>query len=54
MSAGHGIDQDIAIWSTQQRGLMSRGYRDDYMPYQERRIRYFHENIDRYLEMDPL
>jgi phenylpropionate dioxygenase-like ring-hydroxylating dioxygenase large terminal subunit len=54
VSAGHGIDQDIAIWSTQQRGLMSRGYRDDYMPYQERRIRYFHENIDRYLDMDPM
>jgi hypothetical protein len=23
-------------------------------PYQERRIRYFHDNIDRYLALEPL
>ena len=49
ISCGHGIDQDVAIWSSQQKGLSSRGYRGEYMPYQERRIRFFHENIDRYL-----
>ena len=49
ISCGHGIDQDIAIWSSQQQGLNSRGYRGEYMPYQERRVRFFHENIDRYL-----
>ena len=49
ISCGHGIDQDVAIWSSQQRGLASRGYKGEYMPHQERRIRFFHENIDRYL-----
>lgn len=54
VSCGPGIDQDVAIWTSQQRGLSSRGYRDDYMPYQERRVRYFHDTIDRHLEMGPL
>ena len=27
ISCGHGIDQDVAIWSSQQRGLASRGYK---------------------------
>ena len=54
ISCGPGIDQDVAIWSTQQRGLMSRGYRGEYMPHQERRIKYFHDNIDRYLAKGPL
>jgi len=54
VSCGAGIDQDVAIWDTQQAGLRSRGYRDDYMPRQERRIKYFHDNIDRYLAMGPL
>ena len=49
ISCGHGIDQDVAIWSSQQQGLSSRGYRGEYIPHQERRIRFFHENIDRYL-----
>jgi phenylpropionate dioxygenase-like ring-hydroxylating dioxygenase large terminal subunit len=54
VSCGPGIDQDVAIWSSQQQGLRSRGYRDDYMPLQERRIRYFHDNIDGYLARGPL
>jgi phenylpropionate dioxygenase-like ring-hydroxylating dioxygenase large terminal subunit len=49
VSCGPGIDQDVAIWNTQQKGLSSRGYRGDYMPEQERRIRFFHDNIDRYI-----
>ena len=49
ISCGHGIDQDVAIWSSQQQGLNSRGYRGEYIPHQERRIRFFHENIDRYI-----
>ena len=53
VSCGPGIDQDVAIWTTQQQGLRSRGYRGDYMPDQERRIKYFHDNIDRYLAMGP-
>ncbi len=53
VSCGPGIDQDLAIWTSQQQGLRSRGYLGDYMPTQERRIRYFHDNIDRYLAMGP-
>jgi len=53
VSCGPGIDQDVAIWTTQQQGLRSRGYRGDYMPYQERRIKYFHDNIDAYLAKGP-
>lgn len=49
VSCGPGIDQDVTIWYTQQAGLRSRGYRGEYLPWQERRIRYFHDNIDRYL-----
>ncbi|MDX2381322.1 MAG: aromatic ring-hydroxylating dioxygenase subunit alpha [Acidimicrobiia bacterium] len=54
VSCGPGIDQDVAIWSTQQQGLRSRGYRGEYLPRQERRIAYFHDNIDRYLAKGPL
>jgi phenylpropionate dioxygenase-like ring-hydroxylating dioxygenase large terminal subunit len=49
VSCGPGIDQDVAIWSTQQAGLRSRGFRGGYLPTQERRIRFFHDNIDGYL-----
>jgi phenylpropionate dioxygenase-like ring-hydroxylating dioxygenase large terminal subunit len=49
VSCGPGIDQDVTIWYTQQAGLRSRGYRGEYIPWQERRIRYFHDTIDRYL-----
>ncbi len=50
VSCGPAIDQDVSIWSTQQQGLRSRGYRGDYMPNQERRIRFFHGVLDQYLE----
>lgn len=53
VSCGPGIDQDVAIWTTQHKGLRSRGYRGEYLPTQERRIRFFHENIDTYLDMPP-
>jgi len=53
ISCGPGIDQDVAIWSTQQQGLMSRGFKGEFMPWQERRIKFFHDNIDRYLAMGP-
>jgi hypothetical protein len=53
VSCGPGIDQDVAIWQSQQKGLMSRGYRGDHLAHQERRIRFFHDNIDRYLAMGP-
>ena len=49
IDVGSGIEEDVAIWQSQQKGLSSRGYIGDYMPAQENRIRFFHENIDRYL-----
>jgi hypothetical protein len=49
VDVGPGISEDVAIWTSQQKGLSSRGYVGDYMPSQENRIRYFHENIDKYL-----
>ena len=52
ISTGPVIDQDVSIWNTQQRGLKSRGYKGDYLPGQEHRVRFFHENVDRYLEAD--
>ena len=54
VSCGHGIDQDVAIWNSQHAGLRSRGYGGEYMPNQERRIKYYHDNLNRYLAMDPL
>ncbi len=49
VSAGPAIDQDVAIWSGQQRGLHSRGYRRDYLAGQENRMRYFHEVLESWL-----
>jgi phenylpropionate dioxygenase-like ring-hydroxylating dioxygenase large terminal subunit len=49
ISCGPGIDQDVAVWTSQQRGLGSRGYRGGYLADQERRVRFLHDEIDRYL-----
>ena len=49
VSAGPAIDQDVAIWSGQQIGLHSRGYRRDFLAGQENRLRYFHETLERWL-----
>ena len=54
VSCGPGIDQDVAIWKTQQQGLRSRGFRGEYMPWQERRVKFFHDNIDRHLAQGPV
>ena len=54
VSCGPGIDQDVAIWNSQQQGLRSRGYRGEYLPQQERRIKFFHDQINRHLAMGPL
>ena len=54
VSCGPGIDQDLAIWTSQHAGLRSQGYRGEYLSWQERRIRYFHDNIDRHLALAPL
>ena len=49
VSCGPGIDQDLAVWYGTQKGLHSRGYKRDWLAHQERRIRYFHENLDRWI-----
>ena len=49
VDVGDGISEDVAIWESQQKGLSSKGYIGDYMPSQENRIRFFHENVDKYL-----
>ena len=49
VSMGPGIDQDVSIWEAQQRGLHSRGYQRDYLAWQERRIRFFHKNLEKQL-----
>ena len=47
------INQDFAVWEVQQRGLHSRGYSRDYLAGQEDRVRYFHENLERWMERGP-
>ena len=54
VSCGPAIDQDVEIWSEQQKGLSSRGFTKEYLPKQEYRIRYFHENIDRMIAGEGL
>ena len=49
ISCGPGIDQDVSIWSSQQLGLRSRGYKGGYLSRQESRVRFFHDTIDRWL-----
>ncbi|MEO8813323.1 MAG: aromatic ring-hydroxylating dioxygenase subunit alpha [Caulobacteraceae bacterium] len=49
VTMGPGIDQDVSVWQGTQRGLHSRGYRGDWLAWQERRVRYFHENLDRWM-----
>ena len=46
---GPGITQDVDVWGVQQRGLHSRGYTRDYLPWQERRLRFFHENLEAWM-----
>ena len=50
VSAGSAIDEDLAIWVGQQRGLHSRGYKRDYLSGQESRMRFFHETLEDWLE----
>ncbi len=49
VTMGPAIDQDLAVWYGQQQGLHSRGYKRDYLAGQERRVRYFHENLERWM-----
>lgn len=49
VTTGPGIDQDVSVWEAQQRGLHSRGYKQAFLAHQERRVRFLHDNIDRWL-----
>jgi phenylpropionate dioxygenase-like ring-hydroxylating dioxygenase large terminal subunit len=49
VSMGPGIDQDVFVWYGTQKGLHSRGYKREILAHQERRIRYFHHNIDSWI-----
>ena len=44
------LRQDGEQAAPQQRGLRSRGFKGLHLAYQERRIRHFHDVLDRYLE----
>lgn len=46
---GPTINQDVALWSDQQKALHSRGYRRECLAGQESRVRFFHENLDRWM-----
>ena len=50
VECGKVIDEDLSVWTTQQRGLMSKGYTGGYLAGQETRVRFFHEELDRYIE----
>ena len=54
VSCGPGIDRDVAIWTSQQQGLTSRGCCGVCMPDQERQIRFLHDTIDRLLALGSL
>ena len=48
-SIGPGIEEDVAVFVTQQRGFRSRGFKGVYLSKQEMRIRRYHELIDDYI-----
>jgi len=49
-SIGAAIEEDVAVFVTQQRGFRSRGFKGVYLSNQEKRIRRYHEMIDDYIE----
>ncbi len=49
-SIGPAIEEDVAVFVTQQRGFRSRGFTGVYLSNQEIRIRRYHEMIDKYIE----
>ena len=48
-SIGPGIEDDVRVFVTQQRGFRSRGFDGVYLSNQEKRIRRYHELIDEYI-----
>ena len=49
-SIGPAIEEDVAVFVTQQRGFRSRGFTGVYLSNQEKRIRRYHELIDDHIE----
>jgi len=49
-SIGPGIEEDVGVFVTQQRGFRSRGFKGVYLSSQETRVRRYHELIDDYIE----
>ncbi|MGI9322568.1 MAG: aromatic ring-hydroxylating oxygenase subunit alpha [Pseudomonadales bacterium] len=49
-SIGPAIEEDVAVFVTQQRGFRSRGFKGVYLSNQEKRIRRYHELVDDYIE----
>src|SRR5690606_29257162 len=47
-SIGPGIEDDVRVFITQQKGFRSRGFKGVYLSNQEKRIRRYHELIDDY------
>jgi len=47
---GPGIEDDVRVFVTQQRGMRSRGFESAYFANQEKRIQRYHEMIDDYIE----
>ncbi len=50
VQVGPGIEDDVRVFVTQQRGFRSRGFKGVYLSNQEKRIRRYHELIDDYIE----
>ena len=49
-SIGPAIEDDVAVFITQQRGVRSRGFTGAYLSGQEMRISRYHERIDDYID----
>ncbi len=49
-SIGPAIEDDVAVFITQQRGVRSRGFKGAYLSGQEKRISRYHERIDDYID----
>ena len=49
-SIGPGIEDDMSVFISQQRGFRSRGFLGVYLSAQETRVRRYHELIDDYIE----
>ena len=48
-SIGPGIEDDMRVFLSQQRGFRSRGFRGAYLSRQEQRICRYHELVDDYI-----